>query len=91
MASLAQQVTGESVDVDAVLEDGSRTTGIVESFLVGVASISQQLANDEQEGSAAALGADMVETGVAGALMAAARQSLVSVLTAITEIIAVFL
>jgi hypothetical protein len=56
-----------------------------------VASISQQLANDEQEGSVATLGADMVETGAAGAFMAAARQSLVSVLTAIAEIIAVFL
>jgi hypothetical protein len=91
LASLAQQVAGESVDVDAVLEDGSATTGIVESFLVGMASISQQLANDEQEGKAAALGADMIEKGAAGAFMAAARQSLVSVLTAIGEIIAVFL
>jgi hypothetical protein len=91
MATLAQRVTGESVDVDAVLEDGSAATGIVESFLVGVASITQQLANDEQEGSVAALGTDIAETGAAGPIMAAARQTLVSVLTAIAEFIAVLL
>jgi hypothetical protein len=91
IASFTQQVSGDGVDVDAVLEDGSATTGIVESFLVGVASITQQLTNDEQEGSVVALGTDMVETGVAAAFIGSIRQSLVSILTAIAEIIAVLL
>jgi hypothetical protein len=91
IAGFAQHATGDGIDVDAVLEDGAAATGTIESFLAVVTSITQQLTNDEQEGNVAALGADMVETGAAGAFMSAARQSLVTVLAAIAEIIAALL